>query len=75
MGKKIIAYGNYYKDFFDALDKNGFQKKTQKTPNKEIDKALKLKKEERISLISLAWRQERLNLKFLPFIASLQLWD
>ena len=24
---------------------NGFQKKTQKTPDKEIDKALKLKKE------------------------------
>ena len=103
MNRKIIAYENYYKDFFDTLNKgaqekvlycllmlktvdrlsakyvksikdglfelriewqsniyriffcfdegqivilfNGFQKKTQKTPDKEIDKALKLKKE------------------------------
>ncbi len=103
MSRKIIAYENYYKDFFDTLDKgtqekvlygllllktqdrlpakyvkflkeglyelriewqgniyriffcydeghivilfNGFQKKTQKTPDREIDKALKLKKE------------------------------
>ena len=103
MKRKIIAYENYYKDFFDTLNKgaqekvlygllmlktvdrlstkyvksikdglfelriewqsniyriffcfdeeqivilfNGFQKKTQKTPDKEIDKALKLKKE------------------------------
>ena len=99
MSRKIIAYENYYKDFFDTLDKgtqekvlygllllktqdrlpakyvkflkeglyelriewqgniyriffcydeghivilfNGFQKKTQKTPDREIDKALK----------------------------------
>jgi hypothetical protein len=103
MNRKIIAYENYYKDFFDTLNKgaqekvlygllmlktvdrlsnkyvksikdglfelriewqsniyriffcfdegqivilfNGFQKKTQKTPDREIDKALKLKKE------------------------------
>ena len=103
MNRKVIAYENYYKDFFDTLDKgtqekvlygllllktqdklpakyvkflkdglyelriewlgniyriffcydegrivilfNGFQKKTQKTPDKEINKALKLKKE------------------------------
>ena len=103
MKRKIIAYKNYYKDFFDSLDKgtqekvlygmlllktqerlpskfvkhirdglyelriewqgniyriffcfdegqivvlfNGFQKKTQKTPDNEIDKALTLKKE------------------------------
>jgi phage-related protein len=103
MSRKIIAYENYYKNFFDTLDKgtqekvlygllllktqdrlpakyvkflkdglyelriewqsniyriffcydegsivilfNGFQKKTQKTPDREIDKALKLKKE------------------------------
>ena len=103
MNRKIIAYENYYKDFFDTLNKgaqekvlygllmlktvdrlsakyvksikdglfelriewqsniyriffcfdegqivilfNGIQKKTQKTPDKEIDKALKLKKE------------------------------
>ena len=103
MKRKVIAYENYYKDFFDTLNKdvqekvlygllmlktvdrlstkyvksikdglfelriewknniyriffcfdegqivilfNGFQKKTQKTPDKEIDKALKLKKE------------------------------
>ena len=113
MSRKIIAYENYYKDFFDTLDKgtqekvlygllllktqdrlpakyvkflkeglyelriewqgniyriffcydeghivilfNGFQKKTQKTPDREIDKALKLKKEyyERKSLMSM----------------------
>lgn len=103
MKRKIIAYENYYKDFFDALDKNAqekilygllllrtqdrlpakfvkfirnglyelriewqsnlyriffcfdegrivilfnaFQKKTQKTPEKEIQKALRLKQE------------------------------
>lgn len=103
MSRKIIAYENYYKDFFDTLDKgtqekvlygllllktqdrlpakyvkflkeglyelriewqgniyriffcydeghivilfNGFQKKTQKTPDREIDKVLKLNKE------------------------------
>lgn len=103
MNRRIIAYGNYYKDFFDSLDKgtqekilygllllktqdrlpvkyvkfikdglyelrvewqgniyriffcydvgnivilfNGFQKKTQKIPDREIDKALKLRKE------------------------------
>ena len=103
MKRKIIAYGTYYKDFFDTLDRptqekilygmlqlktqerlpskfvkhirdglfelriewrgniyriffcfdegrivilfNGFQKKTQKTPEKEINKALKLKAE------------------------------
>lgn len=103
MKRNIIAYENYYKDFFDTLNKgaqekvlygllmlktqdrlstkyvksiqdslfelriewqsntyriffcfdggqivilfNGFQKKTQKTPDKEIDKALKLKRE------------------------------
>jgi len=103
MTRQIKAYKNYYKDFFDTLDKgtqekvlygmlllktqerlpskfvkhikeglyelriewqgniyriffcfdegqivvlfNGFQKKTQKTPDNEIDKALKLKKE------------------------------
>jgi len=103
MKRTIIAYENYYKDFFDTLNKgaqekvlygllllksqdklpakyvksvgnglfelriewqsciyriffcydegqivilfNGFQKKTQKTPDNEINKALKLKKE------------------------------
>ena len=103
MNRKIIAFENYYKDFFDTLDKgtqekilygllllktqdriptkfvkflrdglyelriewqgniyriffcydkgnivilfNGFQKKTQKTPEIEIKKAIKLKKE------------------------------
>lgn len=103
MKRNIIAYENYYKDFFDTLSKgaqekvlygllmlktvdrlsakyvkfikdglyelriewqgniyriffcydegrvvilfNGFQKKTQKMPDREIDKALKLKKE------------------------------
>lgn len=103
MNRKIIAYGTYYKDFFDTLDRptqekilygmlqlktqerlssrfvkhirdglfelriewrgniyriffcfdeghivilfNAFQKKTQKTPEKEINKALKLKAE------------------------------
>ena len=43
--------GNIYRAFF-IFDEgnivmlfNGFQKKTQKTPNNEIEKALKLKKE------------------------------
>ena len=34
MKRRIIAYKNYY-----------FQKKAQKTPTKEINKALKLKRE------------------------------
>lgn len=43
--------GNIYRAFFIFDDGNivmlfnGFQKKTQKTPNNEIEKALKLKKE------------------------------
>ena len=43
--------GNIYRVFFIFDDGqivvlfNGFQKKTQKTPDKDIDKALKLKKE------------------------------
>ncbi len=32
--RKITAYGSYF---------NGFQKKSQKTPSKEIDKALRIK--------------------------------
>ena len=49
--KKIEWQGNIYRIFF-CYDEghivilfNGFQKKTQKTPDREIDKALKLKKE------------------------------
>ena len=87
MKRTIKAYGSYYKDFFNTLDKqtqekilygmlllktqgrlpskfvkyirdglyelrgnivilfNGFQKKTQKTPEKEIEKGLKIKAE------------------------------
>ena len=60
MKRRIIAYKNYYKDFFESLDEgtqekilygmlvvlfNCFQKKSQKTPTKEINKALKLKAE------------------------------
>lgn len=43
--------GNIYRAFFIFDDGNivmlfnGFQKKTQKTPSKEVDKALELKKE------------------------------
>ncbi|WP_308548994.1 type II toxin-antitoxin system RelE/ParE family toxin [uncultured Porphyromonas sp.] len=46
---RISAKGNIYRLFFifDEGDivilLNGFQKKTQKTPRKEIDKALKIK--------------------------------
>ena len=71
MKRRIVAYKNYYKDFFESLDAgtqekilgniyriffcfdqgqvvvlfNCFQKKSQKTPQKEINKALKLKAE------------------------------
>lgn len=48
---RIEWQSNIYRIFF-CFDEgqivilfNGFQKKTQKTPDKEIDKALKLKKE------------------------------
>ena len=48
---RIEWQGNIYRIFF-CYDEgqivilfNGFQKKTQKTPNKEINKALKLKEE------------------------------
>lgn len=48
---RILWQGNIYRIFF-CFDKGnivvlfqGFQKKTQKTPEKEIEKALKLKKE------------------------------
>ncbi len=48
---RIEWKSNIYRIFF-CFDEgqivilfNGFQKKTQKTPDKEIDKALKLKKE------------------------------
>lgn len=68
MKRRIIAYRNYYKDFFESLDEGTQEKilygmlllKTQerlpskfvkpirdgqKTPTKEINKALKLKAE------------------------------
>ena len=56
--REIIAYKNYFENFLKeqplkVQDKifrlvillNGFQKKTQKTPKKEIDKALQLRAE------------------------------
>jgi len=48
---RVNHKGNIYRAFFIFDDGNvimlfnGFQKKTQKTPNNEIDKALKLKNE------------------------------
>ena len=53
MKQRIVAYKNYYKDFFESLDAGTQEKilygmlllKTQKTPQKEINKALKLKAE------------------------------
>jgi|GEM_PF-7039059 len=45
MKRTIKAYGSYYKDFFDALDRSTQEKKTQKTPDSEIEKGLKLKAE------------------------------
>ena len=48
---RVEAEGNIYRVFFIFDDGNivvlfhGFQKKTQKTPPKEIEKALKIKKE------------------------------
>jgi phage-related protein len=45
----VTLYKNYFTDFFDEgkliVLANGFQKKTQKTPKSEIEKALKIKKE------------------------------
>ena len=47
--RQILYYRNYFIDFFWSLDSgarfNGFQKKTQKTPETEIDKALQIQKE------------------------------
>jgi hypothetical protein len=53
--RKIVAYKNYYKDFMNTLTANeqkkvhyifnAFQKKTQKTPESEIQQAIKLKNE------------------------------
>jgi phage-related protein len=37
--RQIILHGNYFTVF------NGFQKKTQKTPMNEIEKAMRIKKE------------------------------
>ncbi len=54
MKRRIIAFRQYYHDFIASLNEkevmvvvlfNGFQKKTQKTPAKEIEKAIELKKE------------------------------
>ncbi len=54
MERRITTYGDYFRDFmasfiFDngniVVLFNGFQKKTQKTPNSEISKALKIKAE------------------------------
>ena len=54
MKRRIIAFRQYYHDFIASLNEkkvmvvvlfNGFQKKTQKTPTSEIDKALKIKEE------------------------------
>lgn len=43
--REIVAYKSYFWDFMATLTESGFQKKTQKTPVKEINKALKLKEE------------------------------
>ena len=46
MRRKIKTYGGYFEKFMEGLEIvlfNGFQKKSQKTPNKEIEKALKIK--------------------------------
>lgn len=48
MKRKIITYGGYFERFiFDegqiVVLFNGFQKKTLKTPQSEIEKALKIK--------------------------------
>ena len=54
MKRRIIAFRQYYHDFIASLNEkkvmvvvlfNGFQKKTQKTPKKEIEKALTIKEE------------------------------
>ena len=48
--RKIRTYGGYFEAFiFDdgniVVLFNGFQKKSQKTPSHEIDKAVKIKEE------------------------------
>ena len=50
MTREIKFYKNYFIDFYISLDLsvvlfNGFQKKSQKTPKKEIKKALRIKEE------------------------------
>jgi len=58
MAREIVFYGHYFLDFYSSLDDrifccfdqgrlvvlfNGFQKKSQKTPRIEIDRAMRLK--------------------------------
>ena len=59
--RQVIAYKNYFLNFYNGLSDhvqikiewtlklvvlgNAFQKKTQKTPKTEIEKALKIKEE------------------------------
>lgn len=42
--RKIIAYKHYFSEFMDKLSEQE-RKKTQKTPDNEIKKAINLKKE------------------------------
>ena len=44
MIRRILTYGGYFEAFMETL-KEKEQKKSQKTPTKEIDKALRIKEE------------------------------
>ena len=45
MNRRIITFKGYFEQFLLSLTEKGFQKKTQKTPAKEIEKALRIKEE------------------------------
>jgi phage-related protein len=46
--RELFIFEHYFREFVNSLPQkvlfNGFQKKTQKTPQSEIDKALEIKK-------------------------------
>ena len=42
--RQVVVFENHFKEFRKTLNFNGFQKKTQKTPAEQLDKAEALMK-------------------------------